>query len=172
MRNVTECQQRLIVLGYLPARNEFGEKNDDGKFGERSLDAYNHFRATLGKGPVVQASMAELNADLFPEEQPAPPAPKPNPLHDFFTGLATKAVLNHLKGLPAMNFLSGQKTVITGVLMVVVGGISLVAPLIGLGAIPGFDALSPGEAWTSITGGFGLIFLRQGVTKEVKKVSQ
>jgi hypothetical protein len=75
MRNITEIQRRLIALGYLNANG------DDGRFGHMSLDAYNRFRATIGKGPVVQANMAELNADLFPEEHPAPKTPtlnKPN----------------------------------------------------------------------------------------------
>ncbi len=74
MRNVTEIQQRLIDLHYLPPLNAKGETNADGKFGHDSLDAYNHFRATMGKGPLVKVSMDELNADLFPTEiQPLNP---------------------------------------------------------------------------------------------------
>lgn len=72
MHNVTELQRELIRRGYLPALNAAGEHSDDGKFGHLSLDAYNHFRASKGKGPVVQASMAELNADLFPEDYHQP----------------------------------------------------------------------------------------------------
>jgi len=95
MHNVTEIQQRLISLGYLAPVDPITRRpNDDGKFGERSLDAYNHFRASKGKGPVVQASMAELNADLFPEEQPAP-APKRQSTFDLGTLLS---LINLVKG--------------------------------------------------------------------------
>lgn len=163
MRNVTEIQQRLIALGY-----PVGPAGADGKFGHDTLGAYNRWRAQQGKPPVGSASMATLNRDLFPEEQPAPKPPKPN----FFTGLALKAILNHLKGLPAMNFLTGQKTIVTGILMVIAGAVSLLAPLVGLGDVPGFNALSPGEAWTSLTTGFGLIFLRNGLTNEVSKAGK
>lgn len=77
-RNVTECQQKLISLGYLPAIDaSTGERNDDGVFGHKSLDAFNHYRAALGKPPIISTvTMTQLNADLFPEEQPPPP-PKP-----------------------------------------------------------------------------------------------
>lgn len=64
LHNVTECQRRLIILGYLAS----GE--DDGKFGTKSLDAFNHYRAAQGIGPVVQTSLTELNEVLFPEDQP------------------------------------------------------------------------------------------------------
>lgn len=64
MHTVTECQRQLIALGYLAA----GE--DDGRFGEKSLAAYNRFRASKGLGPVVNTSMAELNAVLFPSPIP------------------------------------------------------------------------------------------------------
>lgn len=73
MRNVTELQQRLISFGY-----PVGPSGADGRFGHDTLDAYNRFRASKGKPPVDFASMAQLNADLFPEEQPAPPPKKPS----------------------------------------------------------------------------------------------
>jgi hypothetical protein len=99
-RNVTEIQARLIALGYLAPVDANGDTNADGKFGEHSLDAYNHFRASIGKGPVVQASMAELNADLFPEEQPAPP-PKPVRKPGLFDVLAQiPSLIDLLKGKP------------------------------------------------------------------------
>lgn len=75
MRNVTELQRRLITLGFL------APGGDDGIFGQKSLDAYNHFRASKGNPPHTgMLILAELNADLFPEERPAPaatPARKP-----------------------------------------------------------------------------------------------
>jgi peptidoglycan hydrolase-like protein with peptidoglycan-binding domain len=162
-RNVTEIQKRLIALGFL------AQGGDDGIFGENSLAAYNHYLASNGKPPHRgMLTLAEINANLFPEEVPPPPAPRSNSLNDFFTGLAAKAVLTHLKGLPAMNFLTGQKTIVTGIVMVIAGAVSLLAPLIGLGDMPGFNALTPGEAWTSLTTGFGLIFLRNGIANETK----
>lgn len=75
--SVTEIQARLSDLGYLPALAPDGTSNIDGKFGERTLDAYNHYRATLGKGPVVKADYNEVLADLWPDEVPPPPAHKP-----------------------------------------------------------------------------------------------
>jgi hypothetical protein len=167
MRNVTEIQRRLIERGYLAPLDENGKPNADGTFGTRSRDAYNRFLASQGRPPVNVVSMVQLNRDLFPEEQPAPKPPKPNPLQSIFTGLAMKAVLNHLKGLPMFANLTGHKTVITGIIMVISGAVSLLAPLIGLGDTAGFNALSPGEAWTALTTGFGLIFLRQGMANEV-----
>ncbi len=71
MRNITECQKRLIALGF-----PCGPNGADGRFGQDTLDAYNRFRASQGRKPVKLPSMSELNADLFPEEQPAP-KPKP-----------------------------------------------------------------------------------------------
>lgn len=79
MRNVTEAQQRLIALGYLAPLDENGKSNADGKFGQRSMDAYNHYRATKGLPPVQQTTMADLNAVLFPEEQAAVTAPTRKP---------------------------------------------------------------------------------------------
>lgn len=98
MRNVTEIQQRLQKLGYLPV----GE--DDGKFGQKSLDAYNHWRASKGAGPVNAASMSQLNIDLFPEEQPgATPRLTPNPVVQAIGALAFRLLLNRLsKGLIPM----------------------------------------------------------------------
>jgi hypothetical protein len=159
-------QRALVLAGF-----DIGKAGADGEMGDDTIKAVvaarEHYGLDRPSEPRIDLPL--LLALGVRQKAPEPP-PKSNPLQSIFTGLAIKAVLNHLKGLPAMNFLSGQKTIITGILMVVVGGISLLAPLIGLGSIPGFDALSPGEAWTSVTGGFGLIFLRAGVTKEVNKV--
>ena len=91
MRNVTEIQRRLQSLGYLAA----GE--DDGKFGQKSLDAYNHWRASKGAGPVNAASVTQLNIDLFPEEQPgAKPRLTPNPVVQAIGVFALKVALNRL----------------------------------------------------------------------------
>lgn len=153
MRNVTEIQRRLIALGYLAA----GE--DDGKFGHRSLDAYNHFRATLGKGPVVQTSMAELNADLFPEEQPAPPAPKSNPLSDKLTLIG--AVINLLKG---KTMTSDQ---ITGLIRTAI--IGLAAYLAGKGYIPALNPELAATIATAIVGVWSWVSNRPKTIEPMKK---
>lgn len=90
MRNVTECQLRLIALGY-----PVGPDGADGKFGQNTLEAFNHFRASKGLGPVVNTSMAELNRLLFPEEQPVSPPKKP---HFFEAAGVVVTLVNILKG--------------------------------------------------------------------------
>jgi hypothetical protein len=94
VRNVTECQRRLIELGYLE------KGGDDGKFGHKSLDAFNHYRASLGKPPIIPlVTMEQLNADLFPEEQPATP-PKPIRKPGLLDVLALLTTLLSSKGKP------------------------------------------------------------------------
>jgi hypothetical protein len=164
MRNITECQRRLIALGYLPARNSAGELNDDGKFGVLSLDAYNRFLARRGRPPVKNVSMAELNADLFPEEQPAAPPPKPNLITKWLTDLAIKQVVSKLKD-SNMSFLSGYKTYATAVVIAIMGLYSLVfgeLPLVG-------QTVDPGSAILAILSSFGLGFARTGAKTESKK---
>jgi peptidoglycan hydrolase-like protein with peptidoglycan-binding domain len=157
MRNVTECQRRLISLGYLAA----GE--DDGRFGEKSLNAFNHYRATKGLGPLVQTSMAELNATLFPEEY-RPPAPKPKSsfLQDWLLSLAIKQGVSLLKGLPIMAFLSGYKTYILAVLIILSAAAET---FVGID-IPGFS-MGLGEAFAV---GLALISGRAGAKADVAKL--
>ena len=90
MRNVTEIQQRLISLGY-----PVGSAGADGKFGNDTLDAYNHFRAAHGKGPVVKANMDELNADLYPEDAPPATVRKPSIFDNIGTILS---IINLARG--------------------------------------------------------------------------
>lgn len=111
MRNVTEIQRELIRLGFLAPVNDKGEPNDDGKFGAVSMDAYNHFLASNGKpkheGLIL---LTELNAELFPDELPAPKPAKP------ISQLALiGALFNLLKG---NNMTSDQ---ITGIIRLVLG---------------------------------------------------
>lgn len=167
MHTTTECQQRLIVLGYLPETyvdNGITKQSDDGRFGERSLDAYNHYRATLGKGPVVQASMAELNVDLFPNEFPLdPPKPRSNPLDNPIIRIGLGILLNQLtKGLIPMNFLTGYKTFIIGGILIICGAVEF----FGL-QIPGMS----GDPATLIMTGIGMITGRLGAKTEAAKVS-
>lgn len=155
MRNITECQRRLIALGYLAA----GE--DDGQFGKKSLDAFNHYRATKGLGPVVQTSMAELNKLLFPEDMPPAPPPRSNPLQDWLISLAIKKGSTYLKGLPIMNFLAGYKTYILAALIIVSAAAE---NFLGVD-IPGFD-MSIGDA---VMVAFGLFTARIGAKNDVAK---
>jgi hypothetical protein len=119
MRNVTHIQRRLIELGYLPPVARDGGRGDDGKFGHDSLDAYNHFRASVGKGPVVQASMAELNADLFPEDQPAA-KPAAAPKLDLSTLLKLFSAFSSLKKGKTMT--SDQLTGVLRAILAIVSG--------------------------------------------------
>lgn len=125
MRNTTECQRKLILLGYLPAIDpETKRPNDDGTFGSRSLDAYNHYRASLGKPPAIPPiHLDALNADLFPEEQPLPkPKLTPNPIVQAIGSIAFRFFLQQLtKGLIPMNFLAGYATNIGGVISILIG---------------------------------------------------
>lgn len=92
-RNVTEIQRRLFQLGFLRPESEV-----DGIFGENSLAAYNHYLASKGKPPHTgQLHLADLNANLFPEEQPAP-EPKPIRKPGLFDALAI--ILTLSKGKP------------------------------------------------------------------------
>ncbi len=164
MRNVTECQQKLIALGYLTPTNEFGARNDDGRFGERSLDAYNHFRATLGKGPVVAISMAELNADLFPEEQPPPVKHRNTVFGNLVLNIALAALLPKLKGLsPMISFLTGYKTYIAGAAML----LTAVAELAGA-TIPGSESFTPLQWFFA---GLVTITLRSAISATVMQIA-
>lgn len=107
-RNVTEIQQRLIDMGFLAPRDEKGDRSDDGRFGERSMAAYNHFLASKGKPPHQgMILLAELNANLFPEEQPAPKPPKPkftrkgNIMSNWFSSFVTTTAFKYLVAMAA-----------------------------------------------------------------------
>ena len=96
-RNVTEIQRRLIALGYLAPKDELDRPNDDGRLGERTIAAYNRWRASKGGGPVPNASVTQLNIDLFPEEQPgAKPRLTPNPLVQAIGLFALKLALQRI----------------------------------------------------------------------------
>lgn len=60
MHDASRYQQRLAILGYLAADQV------DGVFGQMSLDAYNHYRATRGLPPVNTTTLDELESVLFP----------------------------------------------------------------------------------------------------------
>ena len=79
--DVLRVQRELIKRGYLAAGQ------DDGVFGLITLDAVNHYRATLGKPPlgpsIKRIDIAELLLTLFPAEYAPvhyPPLPSTNPL--------------------------------------------------------------------------------------------
>jgi peptidoglycan hydrolase-like protein with peptidoglycan-binding domain len=161
MKNVTEIQQRLQALGYLAP----GE--DDGKFGAKSLDAYNHWRASKGAPPINAASMSQLNQDLFPEEQPgAKPRLTPNPVVQAIGRVAIDILLQRLtKGAISMTFLTGYKTFIIGGALILLGGLSLIG-----WSIPGVP-LDQSQGLPMIMSGLGLITGRVGAKTEAAKVS-
>ena len=73
--DVLRIQAELIRRGYLAAGQ------DDGIFGLITLDAVNHFRATLGKPPlgpsIKRVDIAELLLTLFPAEYAKPVSTSP-----------------------------------------------------------------------------------------------
>lgn len=147
MHNTTEIQRELIRLGFL------AQGGDDGILGQASLEAYNHFLASKGKPPHVgMLLLAELNADLFPDEQPVP-KPKRNTV---FGRLLASFLLNQLvKGLPMSEFLSGYRTYIIGAIM----ALAAIAQLAGI-ELPKLDS---GNAGNLLLEAFAIIFLRSGI---------
>lgn len=161
MRNITEVQKRLIALGYLP------HDQADGKFGHITLDAFNHYRAARGLGPVVQTSMEELNRLLFPEDE-LPVVPKPkrsNPFTDFFTNLLVRKgvefIVSNLKGSMIVNILSGYKTYILAAIILVCAAAET---FLGVD-IPQFN-MGLGEAFTVA---LALVTGRHGAKVDVAK---
>lgn len=153
MRNITEIQWKLIALGF-----SVGPNGADGKFGADTLAAYNRFRLARGLPAVYGETMSELNRLLFPEEQPAPKPKKP----DFFTGLLVNFALSKIKGLPAMNFLSGYKTYVLAILIILCAAAET---FLGVD-IPEFK-MGIGEA---IAVGLALITGRAGAKADVAKI--
>lgn len=151
----------IRILQQALTDNGFNPGPVDSVYGPATLNAINDARAAYKLDGINRVDEALLRClGILPKPKAS------NPLSDFATGLALKAILNHLKGNPMLaSLFAGQKTIITGAIMVLAGALSLLAPIIGLGEVPGFNVLTPGEAWTSLTTGFGLIFLRQGINK-------
>ena len=150
MHTVAECQRELIRLGFLAP----GE--DDGRFGEKSLDAFNHFRATKGLGAVVAASLPLLNALLFPDEAP----PKPKKRNTVFGELLKTIIINQIKGqIPMLGFLDGYKAYIVGGVSIVLGALALIG-----WSIPGVPAIPPAEGWQLILTGLAALGLRRAIT--------
>lgn len=98
------------------------------------------------------------------EEGIAPVRQRSNPIQDFLTGLALKAALNQLKGLPHMqNILLGAGTYTMGITMIVVGAASVIGSIVPLGPIAGFSPLGPQEGVRSVMEGFAIVFLRRAI---------
>lgn len=143
MRSVVECQEKLIALGY-----SVGPMGADGLFGGESLRAYNQFRGDQGLPAVSTTTLADLNALLFP----APPK-KPS----WLQSLILSKALEQLKETKMLNFLSGYKTYIVAIIMV----LAALAQLIGVD-LPTFDGQNAG---TLLSEAFAIIFLRKAVSK-------
>lgn len=151
----------IRILQQALADNGFNPGVVDSVFGPATLNAINDARAAYKLDGINRVDEALLRClGILPKPK------KPSPIKNWLTGLAIEKALASLKGNPMFaSLFAGQKTIITGVVMVLAGAISLLAPIIGLGDVAGFNVLTPGEAWTSLTTGFGLIFLRQGIAK-------
>lgn len=152
MRTVPEIQRRLIELGFLAV----GE--DDGTFGQKSLDALNHFLASKGKpehtGMIL---LTELNALLFPED--APP-PKPKKRNTVFGELLKTIIINQIKGqIPMLGFLDGYKTYIVAAVSIVLGALALIG-----WSIPGVPPIPPAEGWQLILTGLAALGMRRAIT--------
>lgn len=151
MRNVSELQRRLIELGYL------APGQDDGRFGQVSMDAFNHFLASKGK-PKHEGlvRLDELNAELFPDELPPPKPAKP---------ISQLALLWALFNLWKGNTVTNDQ--ITGLLRTALLGIG--AYLAGKGYIP---ALTPELAATIATAIVGVWSWFSNRPKTITKIGQ
>jgi peptidoglycan hydrolase-like protein with peptidoglycan-binding domain len=150
-------QRALILNGF-----DVGKDGADGIMGSATIKAVIAAREHYGlaKPSEPRIDLPLLLALGVRSKAPTLPLPKPN----FLTGLALKAILNHLKGLPGMNnVLLATGTGVTGAMMILIGVASLAALIVPLGAINGFSPLTPGEAVNSITTGAGLVFLRRAI---------
>lgn len=103
MRNSTEIQRWLIAQNYLAAVDDNGRPNDDGVFGTVSLAAYNRARAAKGLKPHEGIlTLTEINAVLFPEEQPAlAPKRKGNTMSNWFSSFVTTTAFKYLVAMAA-----------------------------------------------------------------------
>jgi len=151
MHNTTEIQRELIRLGFL------AQGGDDGILGQASLEAYNHFLASKGKPPHVgMLLLAELNADLFPDEQPVP-KPKRNTV---FGRLLASFLINQLKGqIPMLAFLDGYKSYGVGAIAILTGAAALLGWL-----APPLPVVSPAEGWQLVLFGLGVFGIRRAVS--------
>ena len=154
--DVLRIQAELIKRGYLAAGQ------DDGVFGVITLDAVNHYRATLGKPPlgpsIKRIDIAELLLSLFPAEYAKPVSQSPADPNWLVRVGINLFLSQFLKGLPVMNILTGYKTYIVGALSILTG----LAAMIGIG-VPGLPTISPAEGWQLIITGLGLLGLRLGI---------
>lgn len=151
----TELLQRRLT------EHGFDTRGFDGIYGRDTRDAVQAAQEHFGISPADGVPRGDLLAFLGLAEASKP---KPSIIPNWLLGLAINQIASKLKD-SNMSFLLGTKTAITGVVMIVVGAASLLAPIIGLGSIPGLDVLTPGEAMAVIGNGFGLIFLRGAVAK-------
>lgn len=132
----------------------------DGHFGELSHLALIRFQHDNNLPETGNPDLVTCSAlGIAPITTPAPaPPPKltPNPIVQAIGALAFSYVLNKLtKGLIPMNILAGQKTIILGVVTVIVGALALIG-----WDIPGFNHVPGG---LTIDAGLGMIFLRLGI---------
>lgn len=159
-RNVTQIQQWLIAQGF-----PVGPDGADGKFGQDTLDAYNRQRASRGLAPVAPAqfTLVQVNADLWPDEQPPLVQTTSNPFDNPLVKIGLELILpTILKGLPLVNILSGYKTYIVAIVSILVGA----SDWAGI-AIPGTTTSAPA---VYILGGLVALFGRSALAGIVEDI--
>ena len=91
--NITQIQMFLVGQDI-----DIGPQGIDGRFGHGTLNGVNAYLKREGRAPFVGVpTLTEVNAALFPEEQPAPPS-KPIRKPGLFDALAI--ILTLSKGKP------------------------------------------------------------------------
>lgn len=88
-----EVQTRLIAYGF-----PLGQYGADGVFGLETLNAFNLWRRSQGKPPIVGIPhLSELASELFPEDAPKPKPRKENILDatikDYFLNFISSKIV-------------------------------------------------------------------------------
>ena len=153
MRNVTEIQQRLVDLGFPP------EDGVDGRFGPKTLAAYNRYLGSHGKPPhpAGMILLSEVAAELFPADAPSP-KPRRNTV---FGDILKTFIINQIKGrIPMFGFLDGYKTLIVGIVCIATGLVAMIG-----WNIPGLPVIPPADGWQLIMTGLAALGLRSAIAK-------
>jgi peptidoglycan hydrolase-like protein with peptidoglycan-binding domain len=160
--HIATTEQIKAIQRALKLRKLYGGEID-GIAGKQTRDAiklYQAARAHEVTGKLTKAELIDLG--LIPR-----PAPKRNPISNFFAGLLVRKgaelLLSNLKGHPIMNMLSGYKTYILAILIL---ASALAENFLGVD-VPGFS-MGLGEAFAV---GLALITGRAGATNDAAKAA-
>lgn len=140
-------QDRLEALGY-----SVGADGPDGIYGRDTQSALDRYAAYHGWAPgIVPVEGGRLYQSLFPEHKTT--------IKDEITAVVVDRIV---KGTGMLNFLTGYKTYIAGTVMILVGAASLIVNVTHV-EVAGLGAMTIGEAWQSMSVGFGMIFIRKAI---------